>query len=318
MNRFVKWWTLSLVALAALVAAPAMAQTAKDRAAKGPYRPPSKGVMEDVSPARQFNESYSRHDVIELLAVDPKFDWAKNVTFRRDVWNLKFEYKPLRMVWVDVPQESGKLQRKPIHYLVYSVTNESVKEQKSKPPRYGWMHPVKNEDGTYSAEYQDRPIPFVPAFLLNSPEYNKAYPDRVIPLAMPAIRAREDRLLPAWADASQTIPREPLRNSVEMAMEIPVGQTAWGVATWEEVDPRIDRFTIYVQGLTNVYQWKDDPAKYRADAPREEYRKLALKTLRLNFWRPGDEFDPHEGELRRGHPGEPDYDWLYLPSLGGK
>jgi hypothetical protein len=274
--------------------------------------------MEDVSPARQFNESYSRHDVIELLAVDPKFDWAKNVTFRRDVWNLKFEYKPLRMVWVDVPQESGKLQRKPIHYLVYSVTNESVKEQKSKPPRYGWMHPVKNEDGTYSAEYQDRPIPFVPAFLLNSPEYNKAYPDRVIPLAMPAIRAREDRLLPAWADASQTIPREPLRNSVEMAMEIPVGQTAWGVATWEEVDPRIDRFTIYVQGLTNVYQWKDDPAKYRADAPREEYRKLALKTLRLNFWRPGDEFDPHEGELRRGHPGEPDYDWLYLPSLGGK
>jgi hypothetical protein len=103
-----------------------------------------------------------------------------------------------------------------------------------------------------------------------------------------------------------------------MAMEIPVGQTVWGVATWEEIDPRIDRISIYVQGLTNVYRWKDDPAKYRPGAPPEEYRKVALKTLKLNFWRPGDEIDPHEGELRRGYPGEPDYDWLYLPSLGGK
>jgi hypothetical protein len=132
---------------------------------------------------------------------------------------------------------------------------------------------------------------------------------------MAAIREREDRRLPVWADPRKTVPREPLRNSVEMARDIAVGQTLWGVATWEEIDPRIDRFSIYVQGITNAYRWKDDPAQYKTGANRDSYRKLLLKTLKLNFWRPGDEFNQQESEIRRGFPGESDYEWVYLPSM---
>jgi hypothetical protein len=282
-----------------------------------PFRSPVQGVLKDATPRPEVDESNSRHDVIELLAVDPGFDWAKNATFRRDVYNLRFEFKPLRMIWVDMPQPSGKLQRKAIHYLVYSVTNVPVADQKSDPPRYGWMHPVPDPNDPYKhkIEYQDRPIRFVPEFLLESPEYHKAYSDRVIPVALAAIRAREDRLPPTWSRKDKTSVRPPLRSTVEMATEITVGQTLWGVATWEEIDPKIDRFVIYVQGLTNAYRWRDLPEKYRPGAEMATYRKMFLKTLRLNFWRPGDEYYPKEAEIRRGYPGGPDYDWIYLPSL---
>jgi hypothetical protein len=214
--------------------------------------------------------------------------------------------------------EDAAVPRKAIHYLVYGVTNVPVADQKSDPPRYGWMHPAPDPDDPYKhkIEYQDHPIRFVPEFLLESPEYHKAYSDRVIPVALAAIRAREDRLPPSWSRKDKTFDRPPLRSTVEMATtEIPVGKTLWGVATWEEIDPRIDRFVIYVQGLTNAYRWRDLPEKYRPGADRSTYQKVFLKTLRLNFWRPGDEFYPEESEIRRGYPGQPDYEWVYLPSL---
>lgn len=284
---------------------------------KFPFRPNAQGVMKTTIPARQTDEAVSRHNLTEILAVQPDVSWAKNVSFRRDIWTLKFEYKTLRMVWIDMPQKSGKAQRKPIYYLVYSVTNVPVQDQQD-PPQFGWMHPVEKEPNTWVAEYQDRPIRFIPEFVLESPEYGKAYPDRVIPLAMEPIRAREDRLLPPWVNPKTTVPRRTLLDSVQMTQTIPVGESFWGVAVWEEIDPRIDRFNIYVQGLTNAYEWQDSPEAYQPGKDRDEYRKMLLKTLKINFWRPGDEYEPEESEIQRGHRGEPDYEWLYLPSLSGK
>ena len=66
--------------------------------------------------------------------------------------------------------------------------------------------------------------------------FTKVYPDRVIPVALDPIRLRED-------------PQRRFLTSVEMCREIPVGETLWGVATWEDIDPRIVRFSIYVSGL---------------------------------------------------------------------
>jgi len=317
MNRFTHGFCCSLASLFLLLGVSLALAGEQPPERPKRFRLPVRGVMENATPRPNPGESVSRDDVIELLAVDSSYDWAKNTTFRRDVWNLKFEYKPLRMVWVDAPQPSGRLQRKAVYYLVYSVTNVPVADQKSDPPRYGWMHPVQDDEDPYQhkIEYQDRPIRFVPEFLLESPEFHKAYSDRINPAALAAIRQREDRLPPAWSSKDRTTRREPLHSAVEMATEIPVGQSRWGVAMWEEIDPRIDRFVIYVQGLTNAYQWKNLPEKYRPGAERSTYRKIFLKTLKLNFWRPGDEFYPEESEIRRGHPGKPDYEWIYLPSL---
>jgi hypothetical protein len=287
-------------------------------AIRTPYRPLAPGVMISIDPMRALKESVSRHNVIELLAVDPKLDWAKDVPFRRDVWALDFQFKPVRMIWIDIPQPSGYMQRKLIWYMVYSVTNTGRV-----------MHSVENEDLPYEVsdkrqlakvEWVDRPVRFTPEFLLEAqvrrPDKSilkKVYPDRVIPVAMGPIRLREE-------------PSRRFLTSVEMCRELKVGETQWGVATWEDIDPKTFEFSIYVTGLTNSYRWTDQPGEYKNRDPIGKGRKLFRKTLKLNFWRPGDQYHEHEDEIRYGVPqellpkerdGSPkvpegvDYEWVY-------
>ena len=122
-------------------------------------------------------------------------------------------------------------------------------------------------------------MPFVPRFVLVSRDTKKVYPDRLIPVAIPEIRRRED-------------PSRPLKSTIEMADEMvpptPKGRaaTVWGVATWEDIDPATDYFAIYVQGLTNAYQWVDPPGAFTKGEPPTTGRQFYPKTLVLNFWRP--------------------------------
>jgi hypothetical protein len=249
---------------------------------KGLPRKLAPGVMQSVDPHLQEAETVTRRDVPELLSVDPDFPGAKPAVFRREVWYLDFQFKPMRMILVDIPQPGGRMKQKLIWYMVYSVTN---------PGKI--MPSVAGPDGTYQLQDSDKTVRYVPAFYLESHEFGLLYPDRIIPLAVAAIQMRED-------------PNRDFYNSVEIVRDLKVGETVWGVITWEDVDPRIDRFSIYVNGLTNAYQWEDVPG----DATGKG-RKLFRKTLKLNFWRPGDEFYEHEKEFRFGIPGEPDYEWVY-------
>jgi len=253
----------------------------------GPFRPLAPGAMRPVDPMRQIDETVSRHDVVELLAVNPNLEWAKRVPFRREIWALDFKFKPVRIIEVDLPQPSGLMQRKPIWYLVYSVTNSGKT-----------MRPAPAADGTFTIEHVDKPVHFVPSFVLHNLDNGKRYPDRVIPAAVGPIRMRED-------------PNRSLFNSVEMVRDIQVGETVWGVATWEDIDPATNRFAILIAGLTNAYRWSDEPGKYKPSAPLGTGRHLLRKTLKLNFWRPGDEFQTKETQIRFGIPGELDYEWIY-------
>jgi len=255
--------------------------------ADAPYRKLAPGVMQSVDPGLREEETVSRHDVVELVAADPDLDWPKDVAFRREIWYLEFKFKPMRMILVDIPQPDGRMKQKLVWYMVYSVTN---------PGKV--MPSVKAIDGTYELQDSDKPIRFVPEFRLASHEFSKVYPDRVIPIAMGPIRLRED-------------PNRSFYTSVEMVREIKPGETVWGVATWEDIDPRIDRFSVYVNGLTNAYRWEDTPGAYKPGDPIGKGRRWTRKTLKLNFWRPGDEYYEHENEIRYGIPGEVDHEWVY-------
>jgi hypothetical protein len=276
---------------------------------KSPYRKLVPGVLQTIDPMRALGESVSRHDVVALLpkdpklAADPKYSWVKDVPFHQDVWALEFKFKPVRMIWVDIPQPSGMMQRKLIWYMVYSVTN---------PGKV--MHPVEDmplpyetfdKKMLYQVKTEDRPVQFTPELLLEGHQYmaddkgfTKYYPDRWIPLAFEAIRQRED-------------PNRKFYSTVEMCREIPVGETFWGIATWEDLDPRIVRFSVYVFGLTNAYQWRDKPEGVKPGDPAGKGRKRYQKLLKLNFWRPSDPFYEHEEEIRYGIPGGVDYEWVY-------
>lgn len=228
------------------------------------FRRIAPGIERTIDPEMQKEERFSRHDLKDLLKEDPQFgerpssnNLAKDVRFSHDVWGLVLTFKPVRFIDVDVPHEDGRFERKKIWYLPYRVTNRG-----------------------------ETPVRFVPRFLLHSWDMNKWYPDRLAPLAVPLIQKRED-------------PARTWHNTVEISdLEVPPAKegadnSLWGVATWEDIDPRTDHFTIYIQGLTNAYKWID-----QEDGKTRFFRK----TLVLNFWRPGDELDEQESEIRYGVP----------------
>jgi hypothetical protein len=256
----------------------------------GPYRKLAPGVMKRVDSAVDRDECFSWHDIVELVALDPSYDWAKQIGFHRDVWHLNFEFKPIRMIQVDVPQPSGKMRRELIKYMIYKVTNPGK-----------MLHAEQAEDGTwdYKEVPMEQPIRFIPNFLIEAPSLRLEYPDRVIPVALGPIRMRED-------------PNRRFYTSPEMAaMEIKPNQTVWGVAMWEDLNPRIDYFSVIVQGLTNAYHWKDEPGKYQKGMPLGVGRTLSRKSLKINFWRAGDEYYEREKEIHYPAPGQVDYEWVY-------
>lgn len=281
------------------------------------------GVLTIVEPEPDPRDTVVVHDIVELRAMadlqrEPNantksrtlYEMAAEVPFRRDVWYLEFAFKPLRMLEVDVPQPSGKMQRKLVWYLVYRVRNTGV-----------GLTPAEQPDGTYlTAEKTTESVRFYPQFVLTSQDIDaegkkirKAYLDRIVPTAVAAIQRRE-------------LPDGELLNSVEMSEQLLEAETGrairglWGVAIWEDVDPKIDFFSVFVTGLTNAYDWQD-PEDFQVGDPPGTGRRFLRKQLQLNFWRPGDAYAEEEREIRFGSaPGEADlyssdegvaYQWVY-------
>lgn len=268
------------------------------------------GVLTTIDPSIDNEDTVSVHDIVELranakLQREPITDtqsrtlseMADSVTFRRDVWCLELSFKPLRMLAVDVPQPSGKMQRKLVWYLVYRVRNTGA-----------GLTPQEQEDGTFvTAEKATDGIRFYPQFVLTSQDRDregkrirKAYLDRIMPAAVQAIQRRE-------------LPSGELLNSVQMSEQLLTAETGraigglWGVAIWEDVDPNIDFFSVYVSGLTNAYDWQDSADGFEAGNPPGTGRKFKRKQLQLNFWRPGDAYAEDEREIRFGvAPGKAD------------
>ena len=261
------------------------------------------GVLTTIAPEVSREDLVQVHDIIEIRANaqlnrSPNFDTesrtlfelAKNVNFRHEVWCLELAFKQLRMIHVDIPQPSGKMQRKLIWYMVYRVRNTGA-----------GMAPQKQEDETFtSVEKSTDNLRFIPQFVLTSQDLDqsgkrvrKSYLDRIIPAAIPAIQRRE-------------LPSGQLLNSAEISQQllsIEQDRTAsglWGVATWEDVDPRIDFFSVFVGGLNNAYRWQDSPDNFQAGDPPGKGRKFQRKLLQLNFWRPGDTLSENEREIRFG------------------
>jgi hypothetical protein len=299
---------LFTAATAFVLVAIASATLAQDTAAPGPFAP---GVLTTIPADMSPDETVSTRDLIELR-LDPSLPWnpgpeylaasrtlhgmSERVKFRREVTCLEFSFKPLRMIEVDVPQASGRMQRKLILYMVYRVRNTGKT-----------LKPVEKEASAYAAEIgQGGPLRFLPHFVLESQDreptgerVDKSYLDRVIPAALEPIRRREMR-------------GQPLYDSVRMAEQlIPVSdertdRSVWGVAMWEDVDPRIDFFSVFVGNLSNAYRWDDAPSGTQdafrpGDAPGKG-RHFERKTLQLNFWRAGDERQQEEREIRYGVP----------------
>jgi hypothetical protein len=306
-------------------------------------KPFAKGVITTIPPAPEDEEMFSGpRPLVEIpltidgLEYEPKlspktdtiFERSKVVTLRRTIWNLEFSFKPMRMVYVDIPQPTGKMQRKVVWYMVYHVRNPGnhirplpqeqvvVEEKQVKATTAegkevvagltpGLVHTKYAKETTSDVEVfgkTTKDLRFFPHFVLRSTEYNKEYLDRVIPAALAPIKARE---FPNRGDVklydSLTISEVPIPISDETN-----DNRVWGVVTWIDVEPRIDYFSVFVQGLTNAYRFDDPEGAFKKGDQPGTGRKIVRKTLQLNFWRPGDTIDPTEEEIRYGCRIDPD------------
>ena len=279
--------------------------SAAEPAGRQGYRRLAPGAL-TVIPPRASNEAHSiRSDLLEVTkglqdrkwipkhapATATLVELAKNREFQRSIWCLEFAFKPPRMIDVDVPVSGQRMQRKRVWYLVYRVRNTG-----------GRKTVVDADDVTKrTVEPFAGPVRFVPHFVLESLEgldetegetAYRSYLDRIVPSAIEAIRKRED---PA---------REILDSASMAAADIPPGGERWGAAVWEDVDPRIDFFAICIRGLTNAVQWRPRAkATFAADRLPGSELEHALESLRLDFWRPGDDRDDADEEMSVGFAG---------------
>jgi hypothetical protein len=146
----------------------------------------------------------------------------------------------------------------------------------------------KADDGFYGAKETKR--------------VEKTWDDQYLPLALTRIAAIED-------------PNRTFQNSVSFpTVDIAPGETYWGIVTWTDIDPRVNDFSIYISGLTNALRWSDDDVEAYNKENRVPLtgRKVMRKTLKLNFFRPGDLNIVPESKVYFGVPGQKASDWVYL------
>ena len=267
------------------------------------YRTLAPGVLTVIPADSSADDPLQREDILEITRAQKAWtplqapqgetlvERAKNRTFLRDVWCLEFAFKSPRMIDVDIPTTEFRMNRKRVWYLLYRVKNVGGRRTLIDP-----------EDATrLSTQPFQQPIRFVPHFVLESFEglsasegalAYRAYLDRVVPTALAPIRKREG------------IQGELYDSARMLAKDIAPGEERWGVAVWEDVDPRIDFFSIFVRGLTNAIRWRELPgAVFGPAATPGAGMDHALGCLKLDFWRPGDEGTVTGEEMSIGNAG---------------
>jgi hypothetical protein len=195
-----------------------------------------------------------------------------NVQDRDDIWVLDFRFKDPRIITVDIPGRGKKV----VWYLWYQVLN-------------------------YETATNKEPHTFIPDFELVTHDIPGVYHDQVLPKVQEAIRRVEDPTGYLDIKNSVTITLNPIPLSKRDAVPRPVT----GVATWDDINPDANRFSIFVSGLSNGWSIDDNKVVRR-------------KTLQLNFRRIGDRYLMDSREIRFVPPAE----WLYraspLTAPGGK
>jgi hypothetical protein len=251
------------------------AQVAESSTFEGPL--PLGDLIEALQASEYQPQTFPRSETLQ--------EKAKTVILRHPAWTLEFSFKPLRMITVDVPQPSGVMKRTQVWYLVYRLTNRGQRIVPSAvEDRFGHQ--------TFGTAAAPDAVRAYPVFKLEglvrdaaTGEFErKVYIDRVVPIAIPEIQRRE-RTPTALLD-SVAISRAPIPVT-------PEGEEGgvWGVAMWTDIDPRIDYFSIFVEGLSSEYEMEVTGTDQFA------YKN---KTLQLNFWRPGDAHNENESEVRFG------------------
>ena len=223
---------------------------------------------------------------------------GEELNSQSDLWIFEVAFKPMRMIWVDGRDaQSGEATRDQVWYLAYRTINRSLTAR------------LEGSNTTPQNELDPLPgpSPFLPEFILSV--FDR--PDAQVPDSV-----HLDEVIPAAVAQVNQIERrsssEPLfRNTVDIVQPLPepVAEDAenpewlYGVATWRNIDPETDFFSITMRGFSNGYELREGP-----DGQPVVWRKSIVQ----NFTRRGDRFDPTQVEFEFNGPPR----WTYLPDPG--
>ena len=254
--------------------------------------PPNLDPEETVDGPLTLQEFLSAHPEIEWGGEQfpekrPHFDprtrtlveMAKQAILRTEVGCLEFSFKPLRQIYIDLPGPDRRMQRKLVWYMVYRVRYRGG-DLRPAVDRIGETPVFKRLE---SVAYKSRR--FFPMLTLSNHITGNEYLDQLLPAAKRLIANREQITAPLY-------------NSIEISkINIPYSKDddapgVWGIATWIDVNPKLDFVSVSVSGLSDAFQQdgEGDQAPYRR------------KALQLFFYRPGDEVLPTEDRIRFGVP----------------
>ncbi len=220
---------------------------------------------------------------------------TRDIVLFRDVWQYEFAFLGLRQIELDVPVANNQVAKKNVWYMVYRVRNigKSISYDKITDQLVKTDHHEIVYDRT---ELDPATLPgrFFPVFNLvgwvhnpQTRDYDRVeYTDSVLPTAVRQIQLEEDA-------ARQ------LLDSVEISRtELPLAKgksdgAVWGVATWVNVDPRINYTSVRIRGLTNAYRMVNN-----ADGTKS----FRFRELQVNFYRPGDILRESQDRIALGIP----------------
>ncbi len=233
---------------------------------------------------------------------------SRRIVMFRDAWQYEFAFLGLRQIELDVAASDGSTVKRNFWYMVYRIRNtgEVLVNDEIRHPRFGTleyeklanfenMSPERREQAIAKLENETLFGRFIGNFRLegwveniSNGEYTKVSYRPVIDRSIAAaIQQEEDpatELLTSIDLMKKSFPIVPERSEFG---------GLWGVAIWENVDPRIDYVSVFVNGLTNAYRL--------AKTPDGEW-KTVRKTLQLNFWRPGDAIEQAKDPVGYGIP----------------
>jgi hypothetical protein len=217
---------------------------------------------------------------------------GQELSSQDSLWVLEIQMKPVRMLWTEVTDPVTKQKsRELVWYLVYKAINRPLNRLADTSDSL----PINEEDPAPG------PPMFIPEFTLVTTDggTQHAYPDELLPEAQAVISTRERQALRNSVEAIGPLPPE-----TPMEAQADPANVIHGVVTWRGIDPRTDEFTVFLSGFSNGYQIVKGP----------DGQPLVLrKTLVQDFWRPGDEFDQSEREIRVRGPAR----WEYIPDDPG-
>ncbi|MDR1385932.1 MAG: hypothetical protein LBJ67_19075 [Planctomycetaceae bacterium] len=261
---------------------------------------------------------------------------------------LEFQFKIPRIIVVDLPKD-GKIIKTPVLYLIYNVTNKKwskkmldqlkTLQQNSDPPAFhvtseqiekmkqvhlgkisrgdlpdlgvDFGSSIKTKEispAVFEMIPDEAEFSFIPQFVLatNQLEFSKKNNyttqyyklDQIIPLAIPKIIEQED-------------PNREFETTVTMTdKKITSGETVWGIAMWSGIPPEIKNFSILISGLSNAYKWTHDEPSQQQGVVGTGYT-MTRKTLKLNFWMPGDAAHFLQREIQLDTKAPVDHEWIY-------